>query len=151
MINAKTLFKLILPRGSRRDYPSADTLIIQPKVDASVTRQPNNDLFFEWTLDAPLVEIFAGTNPDPIDETFPVARVEGEKVAVVLDLDPAIRYYFELVFTDGATITRRKVAERALPLAGGVNFRDIRGVSDNRWAECTLEIDSIGRAVIWLN
>ncbi|HVO41967.1 MAG TPA: tyrosine-protein phosphatase [Aggregatilineales bacterium] len=127
MIDAKTLLKLMLPRRGRRKYPTAESLIIQPQVDVIVARQPNDDLLITWTLNAEAVEIYGGPQPDHIDRTAPLARVVGERSASISGLDPAQRTYFELAFHRGSTVTRRKTAERALPLQGGANFRDLGG------------------------
>jgi protein-tyrosine phosphatase len=127
MIDAKTILKLMLPRGARRDYPTAESLIIEPEEDVRVTREADQSLRFVWTRQADRIEIFGGTTCDSIDLSHLLLSVEGKTEVLVSGLDPAVRYYFEVVFHEGTTITRRRTAERVLPLQHGVNFRDIGG------------------------
>lgn len=102
--------------------------LIQPEVEASVTREANNILAIRWTIDADKVEVFAGSRPDAIYHAKPLARVKGKKEVKISGLSPTTRYYFDLKFSggpeDGKTLT---VAERFLPLKGAVNFRDVGG------------------------
>lgn len=109
---------------NRIDYPPAESLIIQPQVDVSVTRQPDGALRIDWSLPAPPVAIYTGTQPDTIDTHTPLkAHMDGQS-AVVDGLPGDARHYFLLEFTGG---TRLPAAERTLPLAGAANFRDIGG------------------------
>ncbi|MBZ0274764.1 MAG: tyrosine-protein phosphatase, partial [Anaerolineae bacterium] len=66
----------------------------------------------------------AGTSPEAIDETQPVADITGEQQATIPGLNPETRWYFRLIFADG---TRLTTAERILPLKKVANCRDIGG------------------------
>ncbi len=71
------------------------------------------------------VDVFAGTAVDDIDTSTPVATAEGATTVTVDGLDPASRYYFELV-SDGAK-HGTVVADRSLHLESAPNARDIGG------------------------
>jgi protein-tyrosine phosphatase len=51
-------------------------------------------------------------------------QVVGQQSARIQDLDPGLRYYFEVHFDDSQRVA---AAERFLPLQGGVNVRDLGG------------------------
>lgn len=69
------------------------------------------------------VTVYAGSSPAGIDLSTPlVENAQGQ--ADIQRLDPGVRPYFRLQPAAGRGIT---VAERALPLAGGINFRDLGG------------------------
>ncbi len=108
----------------------AQTFIQQPAVEATVERLPTNDLCLRWLPQANRVTIYGGHSPDAIDRATPLAAVDAsiDQEARLSGLDPAVRFYFELVFDGGPADGRSLVvAERVLPLTGGVNFRDVGG------------------------
>lgn len=67
--------------------------------------------------------IYAGTSPDDIDYSNPVAQTSASWVTIS-GLDSLKRYYFEILAEYGPG---RKVAERILPFYGAPNFRDLGG------------------------
>lgn len=118
---------LILSKLRRRRivYPDPATLVIDPDVDVRVTRLEGDALEIRWNAESGPVKIYAGTKPDEIDHTQPIA-VGDERDHVVIDaLDPHQRYYFEVEF--GRPARTLLVSERILPLASIANFRDIGG------------------------
>lgn len=104
-------------------YP-AHTLIIQPEVLATVTRHPNDDLLIQWQKPASHVTIYARTSPEETADQQFITTVTDEQEALITDLDPKQRYYFQLDFGNGRCLT---TAERTLPLQEAVNFRDMGG------------------------
>jgi protein-tyrosine phosphatase len=69
------------------------------------------------------VNVHVGPSPTGLERSTP--RVDGALgQAHIPDLDPEVRHYFRLEPAAGDGIT---VAERAVPLAGGINFRDVGG------------------------
>jgi protein-tyrosine phosphatase len=96
-----------------------------PAHDPIVERVSGDDLLLRWDAapgGAP-VRVFAGTSPDSIDRSAPIAEMNG-RVLRIRGLDPDSRWFFELRTQDGE---RRVVSERLLPLAGAHNFRDLGG------------------------
>ncbi len=105
-------------------------LIIQPIEPAWVERLPNGDHAIHWREPAERVSVQMIDGPDP--SATPIAtytfQVASSARSVVCPQDtPRVpdtcRPYF-LVDLDGR---RHLIAERELPLAGGVNFRDVGG------------------------
>ncbi len=93
-----------------------------------VERLSDTSLRIAWPVGYTVggVTVYSGASPDTITRDAPVGRTWGLPRSVTLHgLDPARRYYFELVPDYGAPA--RVVAERRLPLEGGDNFRDIGG------------------------
>lgn len=112
---------------TQRDYLS---YLIEPTVEAAVERQADDDLCLRWVPQARTVTVYASPDPNGTDRTEPLAIVDGthQQEALLSGLDPAVRFYFELVFDGGPEDGRSLiVAERVLPLEGGVNFRDLGG------------------------
>jgi len=114
-------------------------LIIRPPEPAWVERLPNGDYAVHWQEPAERVSVQVSDNPDL--SAVPIAtyefRVTSADRSVVCGLSSIVhesRPCF-LLDLDGR---RHVVAERELPLAGGVNFRDVGGY---RTAD--------GRAVRW--
>jgi protein-tyrosine phosphatase len=116
--------------GGRMKYPTPESLIVEPEVDASVQRTEAGGYLVGWRAAKPGARVYAGRAADQIDRSHPLAElydanqviISAEQVAARIGDCP--RPYFEVVFADGRTLT---VAERVLPLEGGVNFRDIGG------------------------
>jgi len=117
-------YQMFRARKIRAAYPPADSLIIEPDVDLTVTRDANDVLHLRWRETGGSATIYAGTAPDVIDHSRVLATVENGNEAQIGGLDPATRYYFEVALNDGR---RWIAAERILPLSSAINFRDIGG------------------------
>lgn len=112
----------------RAQYPPPQSLIVEPETDASVLRNPNGALLIRWRGEANVARIYMGKRPEEIDRDAPVATVSQANEVTLAGLDPNSRNYFEIAFGGGPMDGKRViVAERILPLRGGVNFRDIGG------------------------
>jgi protein-tyrosine phosphatase len=121
--------------------------VISPAEEAWVERQPDGDLLIRWRQPAERVAVYVGDDPERLTAdgrpltaervTSDELRVTSSELAAVVGRPSAAgipRPYF-LLDLDGR---RFVVAERTLPLTGGVNFRDLGGY---RTAD--------GRAVRW--
>jgi protein-tyrosine phosphatase len=91
-----------------------------------ITRTDSGTLKLQRTDDHPFkaAVIYAGTHPDTIDRSTPVARVTDAETVLIRDLDLSHRHFFE-VHQDGQKPVM--VAERSVPLEGMPNFRDLGG------------------------
>jgi protein-tyrosine phosphatase len=69
------------------------------------------------------VDIYSGHSPDAIDMHVPRAA-QATSPTIIAGLEPNIRHYFKLCREAHSPIT---VAQRNVPLAGCVNFRDLGG------------------------
>ena len=111
--------------------------IIHPPETAWVERLPGGDFVVRWKTSAERVAIYVGDQPD-LSSNW--RRVNGEEITNdecrITNEEAAVagRPYF-LLDLDGR---RHLVAERVLPLALGVNFRDVGGYETTG-----------GRAVRW--
>ncbi len=113
---------------NRAQYPDPLTLVIEPEADILLKRVDEATIELRWRSSARTVQVYAGTSPELIDRQHIVAQGEGVDHVVVRDLDPAWRWYFELVFDADSKQSRRALAaERELPLKSVVNFRDLGG------------------------
>ena len=99
-------------------------LVIVPRLPASVTRLPDGRFQLSWQDSANSATVFAGQAPDRIDTDEPVAQVKNRQ-AVTVSYNGSLRPFFLLQLADDRSYL---VAERTLPLAGGVNFRDLGGL-----------------------
>ena len=121
--------------------------VIQPTEEALVERLPDGDWLIRWRPPAEQVTVYVGDNPDMTADGRPpaAARITNDELRMTnSDLLAAAgrqrsavassRPYF-LLDLDGRRLV---VAERTLPLSGGVNFRDVGGYRTND-----------GRAVRW--
>lgn len=90
-----------------------------------VSRRENGNYWVHWTPDFTntAVTVYAGDHPEQLKANAPVAEGVRDSVEVSNSHDGR-RRYFHLQADDGASMT---VAERLLPLEGGVNFRDCGG------------------------
>ncbi|MCD7969300.1 MAG: tyrosine-protein phosphatase [Alistipes sp.] len=97
--------------------------ILRDRFTKTATVQVNEDT--QWAL-------YAGPAVDEIDLREPVeaGKADGE---FPVDVDPAVRSFFQAVTPDGKAI----LAERVLPMAGGFNFRDLGGyrMQDGRYVK----------------
>lgn len=110
-----------------REFPSPETFIIEPPVEATVTRLDPLVLQIQMTkTDEPWVA-FADTDPDTLRNAVAlvgsVAHARGRRPANVM-LGPNQRYYFAIMTRSGDRVI---TAERFLSLKGAVNFRDLGG------------------------
>jgi protein-tyrosine phosphatase len=117
-----------------------------PTEEAWVERLPDGDLLIRWRQSAERVAVYVGDDPDMTAGGRPLTveeitnyelRITNAEVAAVSGWPPAVTNYrpYFLLDLDGRRLV---VAERTLPLVGGVNFRDLGGY---RTAD--------GRAVRW--
>jgi protein-tyrosine phosphatase len=92
---------------------------------ASVERLANGELRVTWSAspESEEVVVYSGTDPSAIAHSAPVGTGGPDGSVTVAGLDPARRYYFAVVAGGSELIT----AERRVPLAGAVNFRDLGG------------------------
>ena len=111
-------------RRQRALYPDPASMIIDPAVDVSATRQPDNSFEIHWQGVAHKAQVYAGPAPDKISRNTPVALANKTDRAVTPRLDNLPRPYFELHCDDQSPLI---VAERILPLQGVANARDIGG------------------------
>lgn len=88
-------------------------------------RNRSDELVLRWRASTSPVEysIYKGQSTDSIDRTKPIAETTNNS-AILSNLDPLVRYYFEVVPKGG---TGQIVAERHLRFQGIRNFRDLGG------------------------
>jgi protein-tyrosine phosphatase len=113
-----------------------------------LTRTADDSVEIFWNFSDKVREfaVYAGDSPDHIDRQKPVAKSAANSSAKISGLDPAIRYYFELVPDYGSKII---ISDRRVPLEGSVNFRDLGGYEtiDGRrikWGQ-VFRSDNLGR------
>jgi protein-tyrosine phosphatase len=108
--------------------PDPKSLIIPPTQPAQVVRLANGRFHLTWQPQAERVEIFAGSEPDRLETTTPIAEVSAAQ-SIALSLPEAWpRPYFGLRLMGGEMNGRfLTVAERVLPVAGAINLRDLGG------------------------
>lgn len=131
------------PRAPRTDPNELD-----PPVDrVTVERISRDEVRVRWPPDFSVgaVTVYAGSHPNEIDRTKPVAVGTGHDV-VIGDLDDEGPHYFELVPERGGSNV--VVSERRLPLEGALNFRDLGGYTTSdgrrvRWGTL-FRADSLG-------
>jgi len=82
------------------------------------------EVCWETPLRDLIVSIYMGSSPVTIDRRSPAVRVRGRNTARISELDPEVRYYFEVVPEGGPGVI---TAERLVPLQGSWNFRDLGG------------------------
>lgn len=135
------LIRFLLLNRKRPVYPAPQSLIIQPQVEGSVNRRPD-ELELIWTRTAQVIRIFASLDPDladldPLRQT-PLMTVQQTQHTMITSLDKARRWYFGLYFD--ADPTPLILAERFLPFEGGFNVRDLGGYQSQngkrlRWGQ----------------
>lgn len=107
-------------------YPAAADYIVNPTVELEVARQPDGVLALHLHDQPRPRHIYAGTRPDTIDRSQPVRWQAADANTLLLpDLDPALHYFFEVAFPDGAAVLT--TAQRIIPFEGIANFRDVGG------------------------
>ncbi len=119
---------VLLRRRENTTYPSAESLLREPAVDAIVKLTEQGRWHIAWSVPTDSVTIYTGTSPSAIDTTPPTAQVNNAQEITLDDLPPQQPRYFALHFQggerDGAQII---AAEREIRLEGAVNFRDVGG------------------------
>ncbi len=70
------------------------------------------------------ITIYAGTAPDRIDRSNPLAKVAGVSSITLSGLKAHVRHYFEVVPEGGQGVI---AAQRRVNLKGAINFRDLGG------------------------
>jgi protein-tyrosine phosphatase len=107
-----------------------------PFTAAEVTRASDGSYEISWSApkSAGKVEVYAGTDPDEIDDDTPAATGSSTDRVTITGLPAAPRYYFELEPAEGDSLV---TADRSLHLASAPNFRDIGGyrTRDGKWVE----------------
>jgi protein-tyrosine phosphatase len=117
-------YTLLRRRTLRPVYPAPASLIIEPQVDAAVTRRADGRFEITWRGSRAPYRVYAGSHPDAIARDTPLAHADAEGRAIIEGLDLSQRHYFALVFEDHRAVI---AAERFLPLPGAINFRDLGG------------------------
>ena len=100
---------------------------------ASVDSFDNKHFSISWSAHGVNhIWIYAGVDPNHIDQTRLVAEVAGRGSVSVSDLPPAARWYFELVPDHGDPLV---IADRSPHLQTAGNLRDIGGyrTDDGKW------------------
>lgn len=93
-----------------------------------VSRLDEHTLHVRWQPTAVTTRFFAGIHPEQIDVSHPLAEVKNSQETTFSNPYPACRPYIAVQFIGGSADGQWIVtAERFLPLAGGVNFRDVGG------------------------
>lgn len=112
-----------------------------------VIRSENHTLTIQ-RVDRPFtqVAIYAGTDPDAIDRSQPIAQAVHTDTVPLNGFDSTRRYFFAVVEDDQRPVI---VAERRLPLAGAINFRDLGGYATTdgfttKWGQ-VYRSDGLGR------
>jgi protein-tyrosine phosphatase len=112
----------------------ADDVI--PFTAATVERAADGGYDVTWKApsSAGKVQVYAGTDPDDIDDDTAVGSGGSSGSVHVTGLAAAPRWYFELEPTEGESLV---TADHSLHLESAPNFRDIGGyrTSDGRWVE----------------
>jgi protein-tyrosine phosphatase len=117
-----------LNRRNRPQYPDPLSYLTEPEVDAEVIRHSDGRFEIHWKVQADMVRIYVGSNPEAIHLSAPIAAVQGQQQITLTDLDPDRVYFFELAFSGGDMDSKSLlVGERVLPLEGAANFRDLGG------------------------
>src|SRR5690554_2805012 len=111
-------------RRQRAIYPTPQSLVIEPDEALVAVRLPGGRIELRWREIAGSVTVYAGTSPDAIDRSVPLATAEATDHLTLDDPYPGRRTYFEVVTGDQPP---RITAERVLPISGIANMRDIGG------------------------
>lgn len=95
-------------------------------VNAQAQRTPEGEIALSWTeTNGAAVDVFMGQDPAASQAQMRlVSAVDGDGAHTVSPDSPTARHYFILQTPDGA---RYRLAERLVPLAGAMNFRDVGG------------------------
>lgn len=113
---------------SAQELPHPSSYIIQPQVDAHVRRLADGRLRLRWMAVADFVQIYVADTPHSVMSESPLLEVgDGQEVDVDL-WSTAVQPTFQLKLQGGAADGQQiVVAERAVALQRGVNFRDMGG------------------------
>lgn len=102
--------------------PEPESLVVWPAVDAAVARRDADRFTFSWRV--PAGRVVVRHRGRLLAEANGTRQVEVSGLTDLTALQPQFRLSFVGGPLSGADLT---VAERFLPLAGGVNFRDLGG------------------------
>lgn len=112
----------VLRRRRQPHYPSPLSLVVEPIVPLSATRQANGSVHIQPITMPENMTVYSGSHPSTIDQSHPIAHhVESE--TIIMPSAPTTTPYYMIADRDHTQI----VGERVLPLQGAVNFRDIGG------------------------
>jgi protein-tyrosine phosphatase len=116
---AASLLQAASPRAQTTQQPPI------PFVRAAVSSADNQHFNISWQAPGVAhIRILAGTDPAAIDNARTVADGPGAGRRTVSDLNPAPRWYFDLVPNRGASLV---IADRSVHLSNATNFRDVGG------------------------
>jgi protein-tyrosine phosphatase len=107
-----------------------ETPVIWPREEAWVERPSPRRLRLRWRAPADEVQVLVGFDPDDLETFRPLTAVRGAQEAALENPagEMGKRPFFLLRFVGGPRAGQQQmVAERFLPLEGGVNFRDLGG------------------------
>ncbi|MAU11438.1 MAG: hypothetical protein CL607_16570 [Anaerolineaceae bacterium] len=116
--------RFLKSRRKHVEIPNPEDMIWQPDIPVNIERTAADTALISWTQSAHSVVIYKGEHQQGIDRASPAATVTDSNQAAIGDLDPHIRYDFELVFDDKE---RTCTSERQIPFEKLANFRDIGG------------------------
>lgn len=91
---------------------------------ATAERLSPSEIRLSWEASGAPVDVYIGTDPEAEPEEMTLISDDDADGGHVAEADVAPRPYFLLVAQNGETV---RVAERVLPLEGGMNFRDLGG------------------------
>lgn len=111
-------------RVQRASYPTPESLIIQPVEQAVALRHSDSRVEIRWASPAQAARVYAGTSPESVDYTQPLATAAGTDHILLESVPSLPRPYFALALDDQPALL---LAERSLPLEGIPNARDIGG------------------------
>jgi len=112
--------------------------------DSASVEQTDQQFQLHWSApQAHAVKIYAVPDQPRSDRSHLVARGEGTGKAVVRDLPPHTRWYFEFVTDGGRSLV---LADRSLHIPSATNFRDSGGyrTQDGHWVRMGLVYRSNG-------
>lgn len=116
--------RFLKSRRIQIEIPNPEDMIWQPDISVNIERTAADTALISWAQSAKSVVIYKGEHRQGIDRAKLMATVTNGNQAVISDLNPHIRYDFELVFDN---TERTYTSERQIPFEKLANFRDIGG------------------------
>ena len=77
--------------------------ILTPKEPVTVRRNEDNQLTIHWDSDASRFKVYAGSSPESINYTTPIANGHQANSLALPNMDLAARHYFSVEFESGQT------------------------------------------------